>query len=52
MSSKSSDISTPELLYVENKVIMINMENTSDTIKKLLEVIRNLEARLTDLDGQ
>jgi len=52
MSSRSDDIIVKELIYVDDKAIMNNMENEADTIKLLLEVIRNLEARLTALDGQ
>jgi len=51
MSSEAKNIIPKELIYVAEQAIMNNMENTAETINKLLELVQLLEARLTELDN-
>ena len=50
MSNNADKVYVSDLIYVENKETMINMENNRDTIVELLRIIRDLEARVTALE--
>lgn len=51
MSNDAKNVVIKELIYISDHDIMINMENTAETISRLLDVIAALEARLSTLDN-
>ena len=52
MSNDSNNISIPQTVFVDEHGNMINFENIRASMLELLSIIRDLEKRVSDLDGK